>query len=146
MEYVWNEWIFKRNLETRIQADVTQIGWRKRKKDKKMQEMGALKDVLNCQFYKTGVTKVNCYRYRRRQRFTVYRRHTLITKTPRGDKVIIEHEKKKIRLVAYLQNHMLGIAIQTSQSGFDIANARKRSLLVTMERRDLFNVRFIFSF
>lgn len=116
------------------------------KKDKKMQEMSALMDVLNCQFYKTGVTKVNCYRYRRRRRFTVYRRHTLITKTPRGDKVIIEYEKKKIRLVAYLQNHMLKIgAIRTSQSGFATANARKRSLFVTMKRRDLFGVRFIFS-
>jgi len=110
----------------KIRADVAQIGWQEHKKNKKMQEMSGLMDVLNCQFYKTGITKVNCYRYRRRQRFTVYRRHTLITKTPRGDKVIIEHEKKKIRLVAYLQNHMLRIdAIQTSQSGFDIANARK---------------------
>lgn len=86
-----------------------------------MQEM----DALNCQFYETRVAKVNYYHYRRR-RFAVYRRRALITKSPSGDKVIIEREGKKVRLVAYLQNPCTGIgAIRTSQSRFDAANARK---------------------
>lgn len=70
-----------------------------------MQEM----DALNCQFYETRVAKVNYYHYRRR-RFAVYRRRALITKSPSGDKVIIEREGKKVRLVAYLQNRVRGSA------------------------------------
>lgn len=61
-------------------------------------------DALNCQFYEARVAKVNCYHYRR-QRFAVYQRRSPITKSPRGNKVIIEHEKKKVRLVSYFLNH-----------------------------------------
>lgn len=102
-------------------------------------------DALNCQFYETGVTKVSCYRYRRR-RCAVYRRRALITKSPRGDKVIIEREKKKeSKARRLLAKPYVGIgAIRTSQYA-DSANARKRSSFATMEGRGLFVVRFIFS-
>lgn len=85
-----------------------------------MQDM----DALNCQFYKTRVAKVSCYRYRRR-RCVVYRRRLLITKSPRGDKVIIEREKKnKIRLAVYLQNYMLGL-VQSERANTDATKCVK---------------------
>jgi len=49
----------------------------------------------------------------------------LITKSPRGDKVIIECEKKKIRLVAYLQKYVeIGAILMRPKSRF---NATKGS-------------------
>lgn len=68
-----------------------------KEREKRTREM----DALNCQFYETRIAKVSCYRrcYRRR-------RHALITKSLRDDKVIIEREKKKVRLAVYLQRYM----------------------------------------
>jgi len=45
----------------------------------------------------------------------------LITKSPQGDKVIIECEKKKIRFVAYLQKLYveIGTILMRPKSGFN---------------------------
>lgn len=51
------------SLKRGLDAVRTRDGWRMNvKREKKTQEI----DILNCQFYKTGVAKVNCYHYRRR--------------------------------------------------------------------------------
>lgn len=86
-------------------------------KKKRVREM----DALNCQFYETRVTKVNCYRYRRRQ-CAVYRRRALITKSPRGDKVIIEREKKRKSLTCKTN---CGDWCKPERADLDAANARK---------------------
>lgn len=77
-------------MESENSADVARNGrWEREREKNKMREM----DAFNCQFYETRIAKVSCYRCYRRRR-------ALITKSPRDDKVIIDHEKKKIRLVA----------------------------------------------
>lgn len=62
--------------------------------------------VLIVNFTRRGVAKVSCYRRYRR-------RHALITKSPRDDKVIIERKKKESK-ARRLQHYIPGISLNDS--------------------------------